>query len=92
MRIRPTLGLVILLGLVFAAGVVAIGQKQKPPTFATPPITVVPLTAPVILSGEDVGFRVDSYSGGMPVGRVVIRVDGKWVEPLPPPPKAVFVR
>ena len=92
MRIRPTFGLSLLILLLFAAGVLAVGQKQKPPTFTAPQITVVPARSPVILSGSDVGFRVESYSGETPVGRVVVRIDGEWVDPLPPPPHAVFVK
>jgi hypothetical protein len=92
MRIRPTVGLVILVVSLFAAGLFAAGQQQKPPTFALPQMTVVPLTAPVILSGSDVGFRVESYSGKIPVGRVVVFIDGKWVEPLPPPPRVVLAK
>ena len=46
----------------------ALGQPQQ---------RVVP---PVVLSGPDVGFRVDAYKGDTPVGRLVVRVDGQWVE------------
>jgi len=89
---RPTFVLGCLLTLLFAAGVLAVGQKVKPPTFAAPGATVVSPTAPVILSGSDFGFRVEGYSGFTPVGRVVVRIDGKWVEPLPPPPQTVLVK
>ena len=34
-----------------------------------------------IISGGDVGFRIDSAEGDIPVGRWVVKVDGKWVEP-----------
>ena len=92
MRIRPTFALILLAVLLCAAGVLAIGQQSKPPTLATPPTTGSATTVPVILSGSDVGFRVEGYSGGVPVGRVVVQMDGKWVEPLPPPAQARFVR
>jgi hypothetical protein len=36
---------------------------------------------PTVLSGSDLGFQVDSTSGGIPTGRFVVKVDGKWVEP-----------
>jgi len=26
------------------------------------------------------GFQVESQRGGIPVGRLVVRVDGRWVE------------
>jgi hypothetical protein len=34
-----------------------------------------------ILSGGDIGFRVDSIQGNVPAGTLVIRWNGKWVEP-----------
>ena len=36
---------------------------------------------PTILSGPDIGFRVQSRNGETPVGTLVVRVDGKWVAP-----------
>jgi hypothetical protein len=38
-------------------------------------------TDPVVLSGPDVGFRLDSYERGKPVGTLVVRLNGRWVEP-----------
>ena len=40
-----------------------------------------PAQPPTVLSGLDVGFRVEGMSRGMPVGKWVVRVDGQWVEP-----------
>jgi hypothetical protein len=34
----------------------------------------------VVLSGSDIGFRVDSHRGSVPIGKLVVRVDGQWVE------------
>ena len=45
---------------------------------------VVPRQAPnppTVLSGLDVGFRVEGMRRGMPVGTWVVRVDSQWVEP-----------
>jgi hypothetical protein len=40
------------------------------------------LQLPVILSGPDVGFRLDGpVIDGRPTGRFVVRIDGRWVEP-----------
>jgi len=36
--------------------------------------------APVVIAGENLGFRVDSEAGGVKRGRLVVRVDGEWVE------------
>jgi hypothetical protein len=40
----------------------------------------LPLRDPKVLTGADVGFRVDGMLGETPVGEVVIRVNGQWVE------------
>lgn len=40
-----------------------------------------PSAAPTVISGSDIGFRVDSFKGTTPVGRLVVRVNGDWVEP-----------
>lgn len=42
-------------------------------------IAVVPVT-PAVLSGDDIGFRVEGYRGTVAVGTLVVRVDGKWVD------------
>jgi hypothetical protein len=39
------------------------------------------LASPVILSGSDVGFRIEGRSGNTPIGRVVVRINGEWVVP-----------
>jgi hypothetical protein len=36
-------------------------------------------TAPII-SGADIGFRVESQRGDVRYGTLMIRVDGKWIE------------
>jgi hypothetical protein len=40
---------------------------------------------PRILSGADIGFRVDGTDirTGNPTGTLVVRIDGKWVEISP---------
>lgn len=37
-------------------------------------------TGHVVVSGSDVGFRIEAVRGGKPVGRLVIRQNGEWVE------------
>ena len=55
------------------------GQRGQPqPGF--PLITV----APTVVSGNDVGFRIERTQDGLPVGRVVVRVDGRWVDTMAP--------
>jgi hypothetical protein len=39
---------------------------------------------PSVVSGGDIGFRLERTQDGIAVGRVVIRVDGRWVDTAPP--------
>jgi hypothetical protein len=43
-------------------------------------IQTVPLPTPEVISGADFGFRVEGTQGVTPVGRLVIRKNGEWVE------------
>jgi hypothetical protein len=42
----------------------------------------VPLVTegPTIISGNDVGFRIERTQNGIPIGSLVVRVDGRWVD------------
>jgi len=45
------------------------------------PRPYVTKVTPRVMSGEDLGFRVEGIdSSGKPIGRIVIRVNGEWVE------------
>src|SRR3954469_12135001 len=44
-----------------------------------------PLDTPVVLSGNDVGFRIEARRGGTAVGHIVVRVDGRWIDAELPP-------
>jgi hypothetical protein len=35
---------------------------------------------PRVLSGSDIGFELVGQRKGKPVGRLVVRIDGKWQE------------
>lgn len=48
-------------------------------------VAVVPLQEPVVLSGADIAFRVEGRQGTTPVGKLIIRFDGRWVEPKSAP-------
>jgi hypothetical protein len=60
-----------------------------------------PLAEPVVRFGNDVGFRVEWMADAVPMGALVVRLNGQWVEarigappntrvvpPPPPPPRA----
>ena len=61
----------VLLSLLVAVGIHASGQTYR----------FDGLDEPYVLSGDDIGFRVEGYVGEIPAGRLVIRTDGRWVEP-----------
>jgi hypothetical protein len=42
-------------------------------------VMVRPLNPPVIVSGGDIAFRIEGDRGGTPVGRIVVKQEGKWV-------------
>lgn len=53
------------------------GQPPRPPT--NPYFT--PLPTPRVISGADVGFRIEGTNGsGTPVGTWVVRVNGEWLD------------
>jgi hypothetical protein len=62
----------VLFWIVLVAGAAALAAAQ-----ARQPI---PLPEPIVVSGADVGFRIEAMQGGAPVGQLVVRIDGKWVE------------
>lgn len=66
---RLIVSLVLALGL-FSAGI-AVGAVQ------TANVQPVPLR---VMSGDDFGFRVQGRTGDTPVGTLVVRVNGEWVE------------
>jgi hypothetical protein len=36
--------------------------------------------APMIISGNDVGFRMERTQNGIAIGVLVVRIDGRWVD------------
>jgi len=84
---RKWLGIgVISTALVVAGGIWVHAQNPhvlpSPPTLPNPrlapPIPIQP--PPQIISGADIGFRVDAWDGDTPTGKLVVRHEGKWVE------------
>ena len=70
MRSYVIVGVVWLLSLVAAAAAVAAAQALE----------YRALPDPRVMTGGDVGFRVEGLYGNMPAGSIVIRVNGEWVE------------
>lgn len=63
-------------------GMFALAQVPLPPPGSPTPRAPFqpPLSAPTVIAGNDLGFRVESTRDGIPVGKLVVRVNGKWVE------------
>ena len=77
---RKFIGISVVL-VVFIAGFLAHAQVQAP---NRPGVQPAPFGAQGIgnlISGADVGFRVERWEGDTPVGRWVVRSEGQWVEP-----------
>ena len=70
MSIRKRMAIVIGGGLVAATAAWASAQVTRPQAVPNP----------IVLSGSDLGFRVEAYEGNTPVGKLVVKVDGQWVE------------
>jgi hypothetical protein len=43
-------------------------------------LAVTPVDPPIVLSGSDIGFRVEARDGQALYGKLVVRIDGEWVE------------
>jgi len=69
------IALLWLISLVFVGGLSAFAAQRSLP--------LPPTTLPQIVSGNDVGFRIDRMREGVPMGTIVVRVNGAWVEPVP---------
>jgi hypothetical protein len=64
----------LIVAAVFSGGL--FGGWASAQTFKAPQ----PLDSPVVLSGPDVGFRVEGKRGTAAVGRLMVRIDGQWRE------------
>jgi hypothetical protein len=84
MRKNRKLAVVSFTVLLITIAALALAQQTSQKPTAKLLFNTTPGTPPAekLVSGEDIGFRVSSYKNGVPVGRLVIKVDGKWIEPL----------
>jgi hypothetical protein len=74
----------LVLTLTFAAGAaLAYAQtqsKRSPIRFGTNLRGAAAQVAPLVLSGPDLGFRVETQKDKSVVGRFVVRVNGQWLD------------
>jgi hypothetical protein len=73
------------LAVVWALSLLAVGaisssaQAQRPGGRLGLPFSLI-TEGPAVVSGNDVGFRIERTQDGIPIGRLVVRVDGRWVD------------
>ena len=70
--------------LLWALSLIAVGSISSFAQARRPGTTIrdVPrLTeSPTVVSGNDVGFRIERTQDGIPSGRIVIRLNGRWMD------------
>lgn len=72
MTIRMRVGLLVLLCIAFVGA--AIGLRGQAPAQPEPQTT-----NEGIISGADLGFRVEGRKGSNITGTLMVRINGKWV-------------
>jgi hypothetical protein len=60
------------------ATVWAAAQVTRPPSETA--LQPMDLVAPTVISGSDLGFRIETSQDNIPVGRLVVRIGGRWVD------------
>jgi hypothetical protein len=48
--------------------------------WVTAQVVAVKPVPPKVMTGADVGFRVEGIRGATPVGVLVVKINGEWVE------------
>ena len=64
----------VIVGLLWTSSLVLVATAARAQRIV-PPVG----REPEVISGGDIGFRVDRYDGDTPIGDFVVRRDGKWV-------------
>jgi hypothetical protein len=59
--------------LLFGLGIWASAQVRSTPD-------IMGLVAPTVMTGSDLGFRVESTKGDIAVGKLVVRINGRWID------------
>ena len=78
MTIRTGVNLIVLTVFLVVAAVWASAQVTRPPSETG--LKPMDLVAPIVISGSDLGFRIESKEGNVPVGKLVVRINGVWVD------------
>ena len=62
--------------ILWVLSLLVVGSVVRAQVFEMPRI----LPEPRVLSGPDFGFRIEADQNGTALGKLVVRVDGKWIE------------
>jgi hypothetical protein len=78
MTLRTGVNLLILVVLLATAAIWTSAQVPQP--FRTRTVDPLSLVAPTVIAGSDLGFRIESIKDNIPVGKIVVRIDSRWIE------------
>jgi hypothetical protein len=68
------------LSLVAVGAISSLAQAQGPGQRPGLQFNFFLTESPTVVSGNDVGFRIERTQDGILIGRLVVRVDGRWVD------------
>jgi hypothetical protein len=74
--------IVLLASLAVVAGLSSALMRAQAPAQVPPPINDNRQAPPAarVVSGADIGFRVEGSKDGRAVGTLMVRINGQWVE------------
>jgi hypothetical protein len=78
MTFRTGINLIVLTVFLVAAAAWVSAQVTRPPSATG--LSPMDLAAPTVIAGSDLGFRIESTRDNVPVGRLVVRINGHWVD------------
>lgn len=79
MTFRSRANLIAVIVVIATVWATAQTQAPKPPSDRIP-LNRMDLVAPTVISGSDLGFRIESHRNNIPVGKLVVRIKGVWVD------------
>ena len=65
------------LSLIVVGAISSSAQQGRP---AQQPVFNLITETPIVVSGDDVGFRIERTQNGIPIGKIVVRMNGVWVD------------
>ena len=82
MAVRTRYWKVAILWILSLVAVGAISSSAQQPGRGIDPDLITEM--PAVVFGNDVGFRIERTRDGIPVGKLVVRVDGRWIDTVAP--------